>query len=113
MKRRLDVASKASWFKSLRNGGAGQEEKIQVWLSRGLRVLERQPVVITRVKVYPDEMTCPNISPAKPAAESLQTEIEISEDAAISRLRPIQDGLDDWQEHRSSANTGSGGSAPG
>jgi hypothetical protein len=27
MKRTLDVASKARWFKSLRNGGAGQEEK--------------------------------------------------------------------------------------
>jgi hypothetical protein len=48
----------------------------------------------------------------KPAAEAKQTDIEISEDAVISRLRPIQDGLDYWQEHRSSARTDSGGSAP-
>jgi hypothetical protein len=28
-------------------------------------------------------------------------------------LRPIQEGLDYWQEHRSSSATGSGGHAPG
>jgi hypothetical protein len=30
----------------------------------------------------------------KPGAEAQQTDVEISEDAAISRLHPIQDGLD-------------------
>jgi hypothetical protein len=48
-----------------------------------------------------------------PSAEAKQDDIEIADEAAISRLRPIQDGLDYWQEHRSSAATGSGGSAPG
>jgi hypothetical protein len=32
----------------------------------------------------------------RPAAEAKQADIEISEDTAISRLRPIQDGLDYW-----------------
>jgi hypothetical protein len=41
-----------------------------------------------------------------------QDDIEISDDAAISRLRPIQDGLDYWQEHRSSAATGLDGPVP-
>jgi hypothetical protein len=49
----------------------------------------------------------------RPAAEVKQVDIEISDEAAISRLRPIQDGLDYWQEHRSSPDTVSGGSAPG
>jgi hypothetical protein len=41
---------------------------------------------------------------------------EMADDAAFSRLRPIQDGQDHWQvieEHRSGADTASGGSAPG
>jgi hypothetical protein len=46
------------------------------------------------------------------AAAANLTDIAISNDAVISRLRPIQDGLDYWQEHRSSANTDPGGSAP-
>jgi hypothetical protein len=49
----------------------------------------------------------------RPAEEALQKDIETSEGAAISRLRQIQDGLDDWKKHRTSADTGSGGSAPG
>jgi hypothetical protein len=49
----------------------------------------------------------------RPAAEANQKDLDISEDAAISRLRPIQGGLEYWQEHKSSADTGSGGSAPG
>jgi hypothetical protein len=39
----------------------------------------------------------------KPTAEAEQIDMKISEDAAISRLRPIQDGLDYWHEHRSSS----------
>jgi hypothetical protein len=50
---------------------------------------------------------------ARPTPEASQKDIETAEDAPISRLRPIQDTLDYWQEHRSSAVTGSGGSAPG
>jgi hypothetical protein len=49
----------------------------------------------------------------RPAAEAKQADIEISDDAAISRLRPIQDGLDYCHEHRSSANTDSGMSSLG
>jgi hypothetical protein len=36
----------------------------------------------------------------RPAAEAKQSDVETSEDAAISRLPPIQDGFDYWQEHR-------------
>jgi hypothetical protein len=46
-----------------------------------------------------------------PAAEAKQPDNEISDDAAISRLRLIQDGLDYSQEHRTSASTDSGGPA--
>jgi hypothetical protein len=52
----------------------------------------------------------------KPASEAKRSDIEITEDAAIYRLHPIQDGLDYWKtliaEHRSSENTEPGGSAP-
>jgi hypothetical protein len=50
---------------------------------------------------------------SKPAAEAKQTDIEISEDAAIFRSRPIQDGLDYWEEHSICADTRPDGSAPG
>jgi hypothetical protein len=49
----------------------------------------------------------------RPVAEAKQSSVEISQDAPISRLRPIHDGLDYWQEHRSSAVPGSGRSARG
>jgi hypothetical protein len=45
-------------------------------------------------------------------AEATQSEVETAEEAAISRLRPIQDGLDFWGD-RSSPVTGSGVSASG
>jgi hypothetical protein len=48
----------------------------------------------------------------RPAAEAKQSDLETAEDAALSRLRPIKDGPDQWQEH-SSAATGPGGPAPG
>jgi hypothetical protein len=41
-----------------------------------------------------------------PATEAKQSDLEIAEDAALSRLRPVHDGLDYWREHRSSAATG-------
>jgi hypothetical protein len=56
MKRRLDAAGKARWFKSFRNGGADQEEEDQDSLFSGSRELERPPVVIRRLKVYPDKV---------------------------------------------------------
>jgi hypothetical protein len=34
----------------------------------------------------------------KPAAEVTKKILEIAEDAALSRLLPIQDGPDKWQE---------------
>jgi hypothetical protein len=46
------------------------------------------------------------------AAEASQSHIETVEDAVISRLRPIQDGLDFWGVH-GGAVTGSGALAPG
>jgi hypothetical protein len=49
----------------------------------------------------------------RPSAEAKHSDIEISEHAGMSRLLPIQDGLAYWQDHRSSAATGSGGSVPG
>jgi hypothetical protein len=49
----------------------------------------------------------------KPAAETKQSDVEISEEAVITRLRPIEDGLNYWKENRSSASTVSRGSAPG
>jgi hypothetical protein len=42
-------------------------------------------------------------------AEAKASDIRISEDAALSRLLPIQDGPDQWAVCRSSSGTGSGG----
>jgi hypothetical protein len=47
----------------------------------------------------------------RPSAEAKQAELEMAEDAALSRVRLIQDGPDFW--HRSSAATELGGQAPG
>jgi hypothetical protein len=49
----------------------------------------------------------------QPAAETSTSEQETAEDALLYRLRPIQDGTDQGEEHRSSAATGLGGPAPG
>jgi hypothetical protein len=45
----------------------------------------------------------------KSVAEAKQSDRHIAEDAALSRLRPIPDGPDQWVVRRSSADTGSGG----
>jgi hypothetical protein len=45
----------------------------------------------------------------KPTAVAEQYSLEIAEDAALSRLRPILDGPDQWVVHRSSEATESGG----
>jgi hypothetical protein len=45
------------------------------------------------------------------SAEAKQSDLETVEDAAVSRLRPIQDGTDMWALHRSSAVTVSSGPA--
>jgi hypothetical protein len=47
-----------------------------------------------------------------PSAEAHDKDVLVAEHAAASRLRPIQNGLDCWEEHRSSADTGLGGPAP-
>jgi hypothetical protein len=39
------------------------------------------------------------------SAETKQSDLEIVEDAAVSRLPPIQDGIDFWEMHRRSAVT--------
>jgi hypothetical protein len=49
----------------------------------------------------------------RPSAEAEEEDVLVAEHAAISRLRPIQDGFDYWEEHWSSAATGLGGLAPG
>jgi hypothetical protein len=49
----------------------------------------------------------------RPSAEAKEEDVLTSEHAAVSRLRPIQDGLDYWGEYWRSAVTGSGGPAPG
>jgi hypothetical protein len=49
----------------------------------------------------------------KPSAEAKEEDFEISEAAATSILRPIQDGPDYCEEHGRSAAIGSGGPAPG
>jgi hypothetical protein len=46
------------------------------------------------------------------AAEAKQFDVETAEDAAISRLRLIQDGLDLWRMQRGAV-TGLGAPAPG
>jgi hypothetical protein len=48
----------------------------------------------------------------KSAAEAKQSDLHIAEDAALSRLRPVPDGPDQWVVHRSSADTGLGGPGP-
>jgi hypothetical protein len=48
----------------------------------------------------------------RPSAEAKEEDVLIPERAAVSRLRPIQDGLDYWEEHGRCAVTESGGSAP-
>jgi hypothetical protein len=45
------------------------------------------------------------------SAEAKQSDLETAEDAAVSRLGPIQDGPDMWELHRSSAVTVSSGPA--
>jgi hypothetical protein len=67
------------------------------------------------MRIFSAELSSMNLDAFEPlpAAEAKQTDIEISDEPAVSRLRPIQDGLGSWQEHRSSAATGSGGPAPG
>jgi hypothetical protein len=54
MKRLFREVSRARRFKLLGNGGAGQEEKEQDWLSSGLRELERPSVTNRGLKVCPD-----------------------------------------------------------
>jgi hypothetical protein len=49
----------------------------------------------------------------KPAAEAMPSDLEIAEDAALSLLRPIPDGPDQWEVHIRCAVAGSGGPAPG
>jgi hypothetical protein len=46
-----------------------------------------------------------------PAAEANQSDLEIAEDAALSRLRLIQDGGNQLEICRSSSTTGPGGPA--
>jgi hypothetical protein len=48
-----------------------------------------------------------------PASEAKDTDANIAPEAAISRLLPIQDDDDQWEMHRSSVATVSGGAAPG
>jgi hypothetical protein len=56
------VTSKARRFKSVHNGGAGQEEKDQDGLSSGPRELEWPPVIERWLKLSPDRMFRANIS---------------------------------------------------
>jgi hypothetical protein len=61
------------------------------------------------------KFTCgPEFHPSVDASKRAQ---DRAEDAAFSRLRPIQEGQDYWrvisEEHRSSADTGLSGSGPG
>jgi hypothetical protein len=47
----------------------------------------------------------------QPAAEAPEKSLQIAQDAALSRLRPIADGPNQWELHRSSANTDGSGAA--
>jgi hypothetical protein len=49
----------------------------------------------------------------RPSAEAKEENVTIAEHAAVSRLCPIEDGLDYWGEPLRSAATGLGGPAPG
>jgi hypothetical protein len=48
-----------------------------------------------------------------PAAEAKQSDLETAEDAEISRLRPLQDGLELWEILSGSGDRGYGAPAPG
>jgi hypothetical protein len=47
----------------------------------------------------------------QPAAEAPEKSLRIAQDAALSRLRPIADGPNQWELHRSSADTDDSGVA--
>jgi hypothetical protein len=49
----------------------------------------------------------------RPSAEAKDGDVLVAEHAAVSQLRPIQDGPDNLGEHWGSATTASGGRAPG
>jgi hypothetical protein len=49
----------------------------------------------------------------RPSAEAPDKAVLVAEHAAVSRLRPIQDGPDCWEEHWRCAATGLGGQALG
>jgi hypothetical protein len=46
---------------------------------------------------------------SKPAAEAKESDLQIAEDAALSRLRPIPEGPDQWEVLRRRADSGLGG----
>jgi hypothetical protein len=48
----------------------------------------------------------------RPVAEAKPSDLMTAEDAALSRLLPIQDGPDQWEAHRSSSATGLRGPTP-
>jgi hypothetical protein len=47
----------------------------------------------------------------QPAAEAPEKSLRIAQDAALSRLGPIADGPNQWEWHRSSADTDGSGAA--
>jgi hypothetical protein len=66
------------------------------------------------MKRFSSAMSTMNLSEFQPsvASETKQSDTETAEEAEISRLRQIQDGLDFWDD-RSRHGTGSGFPTPG
>jgi hypothetical protein len=95
----------------------GSAHKMSTERLSGLRGLERPPVVERQLKVYPDELVLINILirglskldlkkwAPQPTAEAPETLAKISDVAAHSRMRPIADGANQSDMHRSSAGT--------
>jgi hypothetical protein len=73
--------------------------KITSWMFMGMGVAP--PVLLLR----------PGVWVPQPAAEAPEKGLRIAQDAALSRLRPIADGPNQWDLHRSSVDTDGSGVA--
>jgi hypothetical protein len=67
-----------------------------------------------RMKIFSQALRKFNRTPSwalQPCAEAPEKGLRIAQDAALSRVRPIADGPNQWELHRSSADTDGSGAA--